>query len=170
MEETVRRVVLEAIKTAIITELRGVEIYQAAAERATDPAAKMMFKQLADDERHHKAFLEANFKSILERGEWDVPATPQNLSPLDDSKILNPDFLNRVKGGSFEMAAVAAGAELELSAINYYKKAAAECPDEESAKVFQFLADWEADHLSHLTDLEKRLTDEYFASQGFSPF
>ena len=170
MDEPVRRIVLEAIKTAIITELRGMEIYQAAAERTTDPAAKQMFKQLAEDERHHKAFLERNFKSILERGEWEVPATPENLSPLDDSNIINPDFLRRVKGGAFEMAVVAAGAELELSAINYYKKAASDCPDEESAKVFQFLADWEGEHLRYLSDLELRLKDEYFASIGFSPF
>jgi rubrerythrin len=67
------------------------------------------------------------------------------------------------------MAAVAAGVELELAAINYYKKAAEECPDEESAGVFRFLADWEKDHLDGLNELEKRLRDEYFADQGFVP-
>ena len=170
MDEANRRIVLEAIKTAIITELRGYEIYKAAAERADDPAAKQMFSSLAEDERHHKVFLERNFQSVLETGEWAVPATPENLSPLDDSEIVNPDFLKRVKGGAFEMAVVAAGCELELSAIKYYKEAAEECPDEESAKVFRFLADWEKDHLHSLTELEKRLKDEYFAAQGFTPF
>ena len=170
MNEANRKIVLEAIKTAIITELRGYEIYKAAADRATDPAAKQMFGSLAEDERHHKMFLEKNFQSVLERGEWVVPATAENLSPLDDSEIVDSDFLKRVKGGAFEMAVVAAGCELEKSAISYYKKAADECPDEESAKVFRFLADWEKDHLRHLTELEARLKDEYFASQGFSPF
>jgi rubrerythrin len=170
MDEANKRIILEAIKTAIITELRGYEIYKAAAERTGDPAAKQMFSSLAEDERHHKMFLERNFKSMLEKGEWAVPATPENLSPLDDSEIVNSDFLKRVKGGAFEMAVVAAGCELEMSAINYYKKAAKECPDEESSKVFHFLADWEKDHLRNLDELEKRLKDEYFASQGFTPF
>jgi rubrerythrin len=170
MDQANRKIVLEAIKTAIITELRGYEIYKAAAERATDPSAKLMFKKLADDERHHKEFLEKNFHSVLEKGEWAVPATPENLTPLDDSDIVNPDFLKRVKGGSFEMAVVAAGVELEMSAINYYKKAAEECPDEESSRVFRFLAEWEDDHLRGLSDLQDRLKDEYFASQGFTPF
>jgi rubrerythrin len=170
MDEANRKIVLEAIKTAIITELRGYEIYKAAAERATDPAAKQMFASLAEDERHHKMFLERNFRSVFEKGEWAVPATAENLSPLDDSEIVNPDFLKRVKGGAFEMAVVAAGCELEKSAISYYKKAAADCPDEESAKVFRFLADWEKDHLNSLNELERRLKDEYFASQGFAPF
>jgi rubrerythrin len=170
MDQANKRIVLEAIKTAIITELRGYEIYKAAAERATDPSAKLMFKQLADDEKHHKDFLEKNFHSMLERGEWAVPATPENLTPLDDSDIVDADFLKRVKGGAFEMAVVAAGVELEMSAINYYKKAAEECPDEESSKVFTFLAVWEDDHLRALTDLQDRLKDEYFASQGFTPF
>jgi rubrerythrin len=68
------------------------------------------------------------------------------------------------------MAVVAAGSALEISAINYYKQAAKECPDEESAKVFTFLAEWEADHLKSLTELEDRMRDEYFADRGFSPF
>lgn len=170
MDQANRKIVLEAIKTAIITELRGYEIYKAAAERATDPSAKLMFEHLADDERHHKSFLEKNFQSVLEDGTWAVPATPENLSPLDDSAVVNDDFLSRVKGGSFEMAVVAAGVELESSAITFYNKAAEDCPDEESAKVFRFLADWEKDHLRSLKMLEERMKDEYFADQGFSPF
>lgn len=170
MDLATRKIVLEAVKTAIITELRGYEIYRAAAERTTDASAKQMFQSLADDERHHKEFLEKNFKSLLEHGTWAVPATPENLSPLDHSEIITADFLKRVRGGDFEMAVVAAGCQLELSAINFYKQAAKDCPDEESAAVFRFLADWEGDHLRNLADLEARMKDQYFADLGFSPF
>jgi rubrerythrin len=170
MDKATQRTVLEAIKTAIITELRGYEIYLAAAERAKDAAARMMFQQLAEDEKHHKLFLERNFRSILERGEWEVPATPANLSPLDDSKIVNEKVMSQIKGGAFETAVVAAGVELERSAIEFYKKAAAECEDEESAKVFGFLANWEADHLRSLSALEAQLSEQYFADQGFARF
>ena len=61
------------------------------------------------------------------------------------------------------------GCELELSAITFYTKAADECPDEESSKVFRFLADWEKGHLDALSELEERMKDQYFADQGFSP-
>jgi rubrerythrin len=169
MDQATRKIVLEAVKTAIITELRGLEIYKAAAERTTDPSARIMFQSLANDEAHHKEFLESNFRSLLEKGTWSVPATPENLSPLDESEVITPQFLKRVKGGSFEMAVVAAGCELELSAINFYSKAADECPDDESANVFRFLADWEKGHLDALTELEERMKDQYFADQGFSP-
>ena len=47
MDHATKKIVLEAIKTAIITELRGYEIYKAAAERTEDPAAKLMFEKLA---------------------------------------------------------------------------------------------------------------------------
>jgi rubrerythrin len=169
MDHAARKIVVEAVKTAIITELRGLEIYKAAAERTTEPSARLMFESLANDEAHHKEFLEKNFKSLLGKGTWSVPATPENLSPLDHSDVITPQFLNRVKGGSFEMAVVAAGCELEMSAINFYSKAADECPDEESASVFRFLADWEKGHLDALSDLEARMKDQYFADQGFSP-
>lgn len=170
MDQANRRIVLEAVKSAIITELRGEEIYQAASERATDPAAKQMFESLAIDERQHKAFLEKNFKSLLEDGTWAVPATPDNLNPLESSDVINSDFLKRVKGGAFEMAVIAAGCELERSAIDFYNKQAVECPDQESAEVFKFLATWEEGHLKALSELEGRLKDQYFADQGFAPF
>lgn len=170
MDQANRQIVLEAVKSAIITELRGEEIYRAAAERATDPAAKQMFESLAADEQQHKAFLEQNFKSLLEDGVWCVPATPENLTALDHSDVINDDFLKRVKGGAFEMAVIAAGCELERSAINFYNQQAAECPDEESKKVFKFLAEWEETHLKALSELEGRLKDQYFADQGFAPF
>lgn len=169
MDQATRTVVLEAVKTAIITELRGLEIYKAAAARASDPSARQMFEQLAEDEKQHKDFLEKNFRSLLEKGEWAIPATPENLSPLDGSDIVTPEFLKRVKGGDFEMGVVAAGCELERSAISFYQRAAVECPDEESAKVFRFLADWEAGHLENLMSLEAQMKDQYFADLGFVP-
>jgi rubrerythrin len=170
MDQATRNAVLEAVKTAIITELRGLEIYRAAAERAADPSAKQMFQCLADDEKVHKDFLEANYRSLLASGVWSVPATPENLSPLEHSEAITPDFLKRVKGGDFEMAVIAAGVELERSAIAYYSAQAAECPDQASRDTFRFLAEWEKGHLEALSDLEHRMRDLYFAQQGFSPF
>jgi rubrerythrin len=163
------KAVLEAVRTAIITELRGCEIYKAAAERATDPSAKQMFQSLADDEQTHKDFLEKNYRSLLQEGEWAIPATPENLTPLDHSDIVNTDFLKRVKGGAFEMAVIAAGVELERSAIEYYHSQARECPDDTARKTFQFLADWEKGHLESLREVERSMRDEYFADLGFSP-
>ncbi len=170
MDQATRRIVLEAVKSAIITELRGEEIYQAATERASDPAAKQMFESLAIDERQHKAFLESNFKSLLEDGTWAVPVSIEALTPLDQTVVITPEFLARVKGGAFEMAVIAAGCELERSAIEFYSRQAQECPDEESAKVFSFLANWEEGHLRALSELEERLRDQYFSDQGFAPF
>lgn len=160
--------VLEAVRTAIITELRGYEIYKAAAERAADPSARQMFQCLADDEKAHKEFLELNYRSLLAGGGWAVPATPENLSPLDHTDIINADFLRRVRGGSFEMAVIAAGVELERSAIAYYNEQAMACPDETGRHNFRFLADWEKGHLEALVDLERQMRDQYFAEQGFS--
>jgi rubrerythrin len=168
MEESTRDAVLEAVKTAIITELRGLEIYKAAAERATDPDVKVMFEGLAQDEAMHKQFLERNYQGLLREGRWTVPASPEALTPLDHSDVITPAFLKRVKGGAFEMAVIATGVELERSAIEYYRRQAAACPDESARATFEFLADWEVGHLDALAQLEARMRDEYFAEQGFS--
>lgn len=170
MNSSTQKLVLEAVKTAIITELRGLEIYQAAAAQASDPAAKQMFRALAEDEKAHKDFLEANYRSLLSTGEWSVPATPANLSPLEHSEIITPEFLQRVKGGSFEVGVIATGVLLEKTAIDFYRTQAVESPDPAARETFQFLADWEKGHLESLTELERRLRDQYFADQGFSPF
>jgi rubrerythrin len=168
MDRASRSIVLEALKTAIVTEIRGHEIYKAAAEKATDPNARIMFQKLAEDELAHKFFLEQNFKTVLKDGTWSVPATAENLSPLDATEIITPEFLRRVKGGTFEMAVIATGATLERAAIDFYLAAADGCPDEESARVFRFLATWEQDHLKSLSELDLRMRDEYFADQGFA--
>lgn len=170
MDQQTRAAVLEAVKTAIITELRGLEIYRAAAERATDPSAKQMFRSLADDESAHKDFLERNYRSLLATGEWAVPPSPEALNPLDHTEVITPEFLKRVRGGSFEMAVIAAGVELERSAIEYYRAQSVSCPDEASRDTFRFLADWEKGHLEALVDLERSMRDQYFADQGFSRF
>ena len=170
MNQETMKTVLEAVKTAIITELRGYEIYKAAAERTQDAAARQMFQSLAGDERVHKDFLEKNYRSLLKQGQWSVPATPENLTPLDHTDIITPDFIKRVKGGSFEMAVIATGVELERSAIEYYHRQAEECPDETAKKTFQFLAEWEKGHLEALGDLERQMRDQYFADVGFTPF
>ena len=169
MKEATLKPLLEAVKTAIITELRGFEIYRAAVDRCTDPSAKLMFQSLADDEQAHKEFLEKNYRSLLAQGEWSVPATPENLTPLDHSDIITPDFLRRVKGGAFEMAVIAAGVELERSAIEYYRTQARECPDETGRTTFEFLAQWEKGHLESLQELERQMRDQYFSDLGFSP-
>ena len=62
MDQATRKIVLEAIKTAIITELRGYEIYKAAAERATD----------IDIERARRAIERARERLDKERGAEDV--------------------------------------------------------------------------------------------------
>ncbi len=170
MDQSTRQAVLEAVKTAIITELRGLEIYKAAAGQSTDPSAKQMFQALADDEAAHKDFLEKNYQSLLKDGTWSVPATPENLSPLDHSEIITADFLKRVKGTDFEMGVIATGVLLEKTAIDYYRDQARNCPDETARKTFGFLADWEKGHLESLVELERSMRDQYFAQQGFSPF
>ena len=169
MDKAALKIVIEAVKKAIITELRGYEIYKAAAEKTTDPDARRMFESLASDERAHKDFLEKNYQGLLQKGEWTVPATAENLTPDDHSEIITGDFLQRVKGGEFEMAVIAAGVELERSAIEFYRAQASACPDEKARVTFHFLADWEKGHLESLSELEKTMRDQYFAERGFSP-
>jgi rubrerythrin len=169
MDKATLKTVIEAVRKAIITELRGYEIYKAAAEKTTDADARRMFESLANDERAHKDFLEKNYQGLLQSGEWTIPATPENLTPDDHSEIITEEFLHRVKGGEFEMAVIAAGVELERSAIEFYRAQATACPDERARATFHFLADWEKGHLDSLSGLERTMRDAYFADRGFSP-
>lgn len=160
---------IDAVRTAIITEIKGLELYQTAAAKAEDPDARRMFEMLADEERGHKAFLETHYDSLLKTGEW----AETELSPQSEEKvgqfILDDAFKKSLRRGNFEMAVVAIAVDLEAKAVNFYREMAQKAEDEETRKVFKHLAAWEEDHHRQFLEMDKEIRDAYFSDRGFSP-
>jgi rubrerythrin len=160
---------IDAVRTAIITEIKGLELYTTAASRAEDPEARRMFEMLADEERRHKAYLETHYASLMQSGEWaTTELKPKEQEAVGDF-ILDESFRRSLRRGDFEMAVVALAVDLEAKAVNFYKEVATNADEPETRKVFEHLVAWEEGHHRQFLALEKELRDAYFSDRGFSP-
>ncbi len=160
---------IEAVKNAIMTEIKGQQLYSHAAATTQDPAAKTMFTALARDEDEHVALLQAQHKSLVEAGRIDLSQVHPAELDHGAGHVIDDSFRKSIKRGTFEMAVVGIGCDLENKAINYYRDQAAKTDDPGLKQLFTWLGEWEVGHLAHLVELEKMMQDEYWAEQGFSP-
>ena len=61
---------VEALELAMEFERKGFEMYDRAAKEAQDPAAKYIFRHLADAENKHYAFLQTTHDYLTTKGSW----------------------------------------------------------------------------------------------------
>lgn len=170
MNEAQRKdALMHAIKDAIMVEVKGQQLYSHAAEQAVDPAARAMFEMLARDEDDHVRILTTQYKHLLADGRLDL--TGLNPAEVDHGSqtVITDDFKKAVRKGSFEMAVISIGCDLENKAIAYYTEHAARTEDADLKQLFTWLVEWEDGHLTQLMELEKIYQDAYWADQGFSP-
>jgi rubrerythrin len=160
---------LEGLRTAIETEIRGLEFFRAAADRCDDPDGKEMFLSLAREEVEHKRLLERQFSHLLEQGEFLPAEEVKGSIPIEDTPIPVDAFRESLKRSNFEMSAIGIGIMLEKSAIEHFERLAREADDEEARKMYGWLAEWERGHLDQLVEIDRSLRDAYWADQGFAP-
>lgn len=159
---------IDAIKTAIMTEMQGYELYKGAAERTSDPEARRMFKLLADEEESHSRMLHEQFKSLMQSQVFVQPPQIEEHEGFE-TLVADAQWRKSLRFGNMELSAVSIGANLEARAIAFYKQCAETTPDPEGRKVFEWLVHWEEDHLKWMQTLEDELKERYWADQGFSP-
>ena len=159
---------IDAVKTAIMTEMQGYELYKGAAERTKDPEARRMFQLLADEEENHSRMLHEQFKSLMQSQVFTAPPTVEEGEGFE-ALVADPKWRKSLRFGNMELSAVSIGSNLEARAIAFYKKCAETTQDPEGRKVFEWLVLWEEDHLKWMQTLEDELKERYWADQGFSP-
>lgn len=160
---------MDAVRTAIITEIKGLELYTTAAAKAEDPDARRMFEMLAEEEGRHKAYLENHYASLMNTGEWAKSEPTALEREKVEEFIIDDSFRKGLRRGTFEMAVVALAVDLEAKAVNFYKEVATTADDPDTRAVFQHLVKWEEGHHRQFLEMERELRDAYFSDRGFSP-
>ena len=168
MDEKLQRMV-QAIKDAIMTEIKGQQLYSHAAATTEDPTARALFQDLADDEDEHVALLEAQYRHLLEEGRIDLSEVHPAELDHGAGHVIDDDFRRSLKRGKFELAVISIGCDLESRAIQYYREQAERAEDPDLKQLFTWLSEWEVGHLDHLKELEQMLQDAYWSDQGFAP-
>jgi rubrerythrin len=162
---------IEAVKTAMQTELNGINFYNMAAEKTADEKGKAVFRLLADDEKKHFNELLKHYQSLTTTNKWapDISLNETATIFKGESPIFNADFKERIEGKHFEMSALSIGALLESNSIDFYRNMADQADDPGVKDLFTKLWKWEQTHLEAITRQLDLLKEDYWAEQHFSP-
>jgi rubrerythrin len=153
--------ITDILRKAFQVEVDGHTFYTLAADRADQPAVKMLFQRLARDEVEHQDYL----RSVMRRYE-DHGAKSFRFDPRDpdlgefSSQIFTDDFTDQASGDIFPHGALSIGIQLETNAANFFSVAAARATEPEISGFYRFLADWEGSHLRLLQKLYDSIRTE----------
>jgi rubrerythrin len=162
--------ILQGLKTAIEAELTGHEFYKNAAKSTSDPMGKETFKRMAEEEMGHFNYLRHQYKSVLEKGEYDFSKklTKKGYKHAENP-IFSEEIKNRVKESHFEVSALTIGMKLELDAVSFYRSCAQKAQSEEAKQFYNELAEWEQDHFLAFEGALNMLKEDYFQANNFVP-
>jgi rubrerythrin len=132
------------ISDAIDSEVEAYTYYTSVSERATDPALKKLFGELAGEEQKHRAFLQ----NFLTKDTADLKFTGTHDYKVADA-LPTPKLTNDLKPIDGLVLAI----KKELEAMQTYTQLATLSTDSEQELLFSQLANMERTHKARLEDL-----------------
>ena len=141
---------LEAIKRAMDAEMEAHTYYSQAAQKATNPKGKDMFRQLAALELNHYNNLKALHDSLHEGNGWTTYDATQNSDTTHAPEGTDPSREEALKDDVLSILSKAIEDEKKASA--YYTKLANETTDPAGKELFTKLAEEEKVHTKILND------------------
>jgi rubrerythrin len=162
---------IDILRKAYQIEVDGYTFYSMTADRADKPAVQELFGKLAQDEEQHQAFLRSVLKNYHDKGigAFSMGIILPDLRTFSD-KVFTDRFREQAEGAAFEMAALSVGMMLEKNAVAYFSGAVRNAADVEVRQFYQFLADWEQQHLNALQSLCETIRGDFWEKGGFSPY
>jgi rubrerythrin len=161
---------IEILKNAILLEKRGQAFYGKVAEQAGGKAVKQFFEMMEDEEVKHVRILSEQFKAYQENNEFSAGDFNNEHSGNIASKVLTDELKKELSAADYEAAAISAAMSLEEKAIELYSDRSAETDDPNEKALYRWLADWEKQHLSFLSDINKEITEQIWNDNNFWPF
>jgi rubrerythrin len=159
---------LDILKNAILLEKRGMAFYRNAADQSTNTDVKEFFETMAAEEVAHVDILSEQFKAFGETGKF-MASDPSTTGTVAQH-VLTPEVKARIAAADFEAAAISAAMLMEERAIALYAGRAQEADDPEEKKLYQWLADWEKEHLAFLAAIDAEVKERIWNDSGFWPF
>ncbi len=160
----------EILKNAILLEKRGEAFYSKVAEQASGKAVKEFFEMMAAEEVKHIKILSEQFKAYQRNKIFNPGEYSGNYSDSTAPGVITRELIAEMSAADYEAAAVSAAMSMEKNAIKLYSDRAAEAADPNEKALYQWLADWENQHLHFLAAIDKELTEQIWYDNSFWPF
>jgi rubrerythrin len=166
---------LIALRMGIQTEIDGYEFYTRAAAQAQHPRTKTLFESVAQDEVAHREWLEAQENSLKHDGRW-LPEQVEAMGKMtakgqvEGLPVFSESHIVNISAHTSELTALRTAVLIEQDAINFYRRAAEKTESPVGKEMFQFLADFEAEHRRVLEEEYNFLLGAFRDEMGFAPF
>ena len=160
----------EILKNAILLEKRGQAFYSKIAEQTSGKAVKEFFEMMADEEVKHVRILSEQFKSYRQNKKFEPGDYDGDHAGSITPRVLTKDLKAEVSAADYEAAAITAAMAMEKNAIKLYSDRAAQADDPNEKTLYQWLADWEKQHLHFLSEIDKEITEQIWYDNNFWPF
>jgi rubrerythrin len=154
-----------AIIGAIRLEINGRKFFNHAAEVTEHEKGKNMFLFLAEEEVKHLETFSHLFSEILSGDDWKKYIQG---SDMEGEAPLVEKLKERLKSGEGkgETEALSIGMQLEMDAIQFFQKAAADADDPVAKKIFREIAEEEKFHYDLLQAQLDSVTNSGFWLDG----
>jgi rubrerythrin len=160
----------EILKNAILLEKRGQAFYGKVAEQASGKAVKAFFEMMADEEVKHVQILADQFRAYKKTKKFAPGEFGNDRSGNVAPHVLTRELKGELSAADYEAAAISAAMSMEENAIKLYSSRSAESDDPNEKALYQWLADWEKQHLSFLSEIDKELKQDIWHDNSFWPF
>jgi rubrerythrin len=157
---------IKVFKTAILNEVEGEKYYRNAAQTTDDSETAQAFLHLAEDEQQHQVMLRELLTKLLDGKDlgvdsYNLQGTP---SPHIFSSASSPRAGNGMEISVFHIAIL-----MEKASIDFYRQAAYVTILPSAKDLFDFLVNWEIQHLEAMEKIYDALTEDWWDKQSYSP-
>ncbi len=160
----------EILKCAILMEKRGQAFYTKVAQQASGEVVKRFFEMMAEEEKNHIKILSEQYKAYQNQQAFDISDMADQCKSDISSQILSKHIKSEISAADYEAAAISAAMSMEENAIKLYSERAVAATDPNEKALYDWLANWETQHLSFLADIDRDLTEDIWYDQQFWPF
>ncbi|MGD2098530.1 MAG: ferritin family protein [Desulfobacterales bacterium] len=160
----------EILKCAILMEKRGQAFYRKVAQQASGEVVKRFFELMAEEESNHIKLLSDQFKAYQEAQQFTLIDMVDDCQSDIASQILSKHIRTEITAADYEAAAISAAMSMEENAVKLYSERALATTDPNEKALYDWLADWETQHLNFLAEIDRDLTEDIWYDQNFWPF
>ncbi len=161
---------VDILKNAILLEKRGHAFYSQVAHQSSGKAVKQFFETMADEEAKHIKVLSDQFKTYQDKNKFDPGDFNDDQSAAIASNVLTREMKAEIAAAGFEAAAISAAMSMEERAIKLYTERAEKTSDSNEKALYRWLANWERQHLTFLSDIDRELREAIWQDASFWPF
>jgi len=161
---------LTILKKAILLEKRGKSFYSTAAENSANDGVKRFFELMAAEEDQHVEVLSKQYRQFQKEKTFTSDEYSHEFNSDMAAEVLTEQVRQRISAAGFEAAAIAAAMAMEERAIELYAAGAAKADSPVKKALFNWLAEWEREHLRILTAVDRELSEKVWYDNQFWPF